>query len=130
MRDNEHDKLCATKAGRAKCLAAVQVIAAKQGATVELHEFNGAREIGLELIYGPYACMIHFDGGSKVGAFMGHWHMNRTERDDARTYPETFWRVGSLNQYHKQKATTICGTLAEFCDKLEYGLALLRAAKD
>lgn len=129
MRDNEHDKLCATKAGREKCLAAVRSVAESHGATVTLHEFNGPREIGLDLVYGPYACMIHFDGGSKVGSFLGHWHMNRADRDDKRVYPDTFWRVGSLNQYHKQKATTICDTLASFLDSLAQGVELLKATE-
>ena len=29
---------------------------------------------------------------------MGHWHT--TERD--MRYPETFWRIGSLNTYHDE----------------------------
>ena len=96
---------------------------------MELHEFNGPREIGLELTYGPFACMMHFDGTSRVGAFLGHWHMNRgTDADRGKTYPDEFWRVGSLNTYHKQKATTCCDTLDEFAAKLAQGLELLKTA--
>jgi hypothetical protein len=127
MRDNEYDRLCATKKGRELCLTAVRLVAERfAGAAVELHEFNGPREVGLDLHYGPYACMMHFDGGEKIGAFLGHWHMNRApDGDRAKTYPDTFWRVGSLNTYHKQKATTIAATLDEFTSKLAQGLELL-----
>ncbi len=128
-RTDEYSRLCGTDKKRKQCMAAVQSVAGGHGATVYPHEFNGPREIGLELVYGPYACMIHFEGGSRVGAFLGHWHMNRAaDSDRSKTYPDTFWRVGSLNPYHKQKATTCCDTFGEFLTKLAEGLELLKAA--
>lgn len=126
---NEHDTRCNTRKGRESCLTAVRMVADRfAGATVELHEFNGPREIGLELAYGPYACMMHFEGGSRVGAYLGHWHMNRgTDADPNKTYPDSFWRIGSPNLYHRRKATTSCDTLAAFAAKLAEGLELLQA---
>ncbi|WP_024516993.1 hypothetical protein [Bradyrhizobium sp. Tv2a-2] len=123
-RHNEYDRLCATKKGRQQCLDAVRTIADKHGATIELHEFNGPREIGLELICGPYQCMMHFDGSEKIGAYLGHWHTS--SRSDA-TYPDEFCVVGSINQFHRQKATTIKYTLTDFVGALDKGLTFLTA---
>lgn len=106
-------------------VARIEQLAQECGATVELHEFNGPREIGLELIFGPYQCMMHFCGeeARRLGAFMGHWHTSLST--DAK-YPETFWRVGSLNTFHYSKATTIESTLPGFLKKLRDGLAILK----
>lgn len=119
---SEHAICCSTEKARKRAVAQIEELARECGATIEMHEFNGAREIGLELCFGPYACMMHFDGDCRAGSFMGHWH---TGSRDAR-YPETFWRVGSLNTYHFGKATTIEDTFAGFLDKLRAGLAILK----
>ena len=129
MFDNEHDRLVSTKEGRDQCVAEIKRIASLYpGAAVQLHEFTGPREIGLDLTYGPFFCAMYFDGSDHAGAFIGHWYMNRARDDEsAKTYPDTFWRVGSFNTFHKQKATTIENTFAGFLAKLEEGLELLSA---
>lgn len=109
-------------------VARIEQLASECGATVQMHEFNGPREIGLELCFGPYQCMMHFDGAERIDVFMGHWHTNsRKAIDSGARYPETFWRVGSLNTYHYGKATTIETTLPAFLQKLRDGLAILAA---
>lgn len=120
---SEYAICCSTDKGRKRMVARIEELAAECGATVEPHEFNGAREIGLELCFGPYRCMMHFDGASRGECFMGHWHT--TIESDVR-YPDTFWRVGSLNRYHFRKATTIEDTLPGFLQKLREGLAIVK----
>lgn len=120
---SEYAICCSTEKGRKRMVTRIEELASECGATVEMHEFNGPREIGLELCFGPYRCMMHFDGTSRVDAFMGHWHV--TTESDAR-YPDMFWRVGSLNTYHFSKATTIEYTLPAFLLKLREGLTILK----
>lgn len=120
----EHATLCATEKSCKRCVARIEALAAKYGATIEFHEFNAPREIGLDLVFGPYRCMIHFDGGSKVGAFLGHWHV---DHKSAATYPVTFGAdiQGTINTYHYSKATTCAHSWHAFIWSIENGLAAL-----
>jgi hypothetical protein len=122
-RQDEYSRLCATKAGRAALLVRTEKLASDHGATIERHEFEDPREIGLYLDLGPYRCMIHFEGGSFVGAFLGHWC---TQLASNAKYPKSFWAIGSLNEYHYGKATTCEDTADAFFAKLAQGLELLK----
>jgi hypothetical protein len=121
---SEFATLCATDKSRKKLLARINELAGSLGATVKLHEFNGPREIGLTIKLGPYRCMVEFEGGSHVGAFLGHWH---TEMASSVKYPRNFASTiqGSLNEYHFGKATSCEDTFDGFLRSLSNGFAAL-----
>lgn len=126
-RRDEFSTMCATKKGRDICAAHVITMALRLGATFERKDRPDHREIYLCLAYGPYRVSMHFEGGSQVGAFLGHWH---TATSSAATYPKTFAVSigGTVNEYHWGKATTCKWTFDAFLESLECGFAALQNA--
>lgn len=124
---DELSAMCATKRGRDICAARIIELALRLGATFERDDRSTEREIYLCLAYGPYRVSMHFEGGSQVGAFLGHWH---TATSSDATYPETFAVSigGTINEYHRGKATTCQRTFDGFLRSLECGLAALQNA--
>lgn len=126
-RTDEFSTMCATKKGRDICAARVITMALRLGATFERDDRPAEREIYICLAYGPYRASMHFEGGSKVGAFLGHWH---TATSSNAAYPKTFAVSigGTINEYHWSKATTCERTFEGFLRSLECGLAALQNA--
>lgn len=125
---NECRKACATKVGRAAMMTAVKAMAAEIGATIEAPDgIQSPRRVGLYICMGPYRCMMHFDGESRVDAFLGHWFI---EERDAASFPDNFGAIigGSINQYHKRKATTCQDSFVEFLGCISDGLKCLKEA--
>lgn len=117
----EHDRMSATAKGREAFVKRIETAAEECGATIERHEFNGDREIGLDVVFGPFRCMLHVEGGSHVGAFLGHWYVSTAS--DLK-YPGCFASDirGTMNTFHCAKATTCENTLEDFIVSLRGGL--------
>lgn len=126
-RTDEFSTMCATKKGRDICAARIIDLALRLGATFERDDRPAERKIYLCLAYGPYRVSMHFEGGSQVGAFLGHWH---TVTSSNATYPKTFAISigGTINEYHWGKATTCQWTFDGFLRSLECGLTALQNA--
>lgn len=126
-RASEYKRLCGTEKSRKSLAKQVEALAAKHGATVTRREnYLAKRCVGLTLAIGPYRCMMDFRGGSYVDAFLGHWH---NETGSSATYPADFAASirGSVNPYHRQKATTCSDTFEGFLASIESGLESLKA---
>lgn len=127
MQRSEHRTLCATKASRAKLTKDIIALAERCGAhVIEVNTEDHPRETFIALGLGPYRVATWLDGGSNVGAFMGHWHSD-VYSPDAR-YPVTFALDirGTLNTCHYRKATTCEDTFEGFLASLERGFESLK----
>src|ERR1017187_3044457 len=104
----EHRQKCATKKGREAMALAVHNLANKHGwccnSTTREHE------ITLTLSRNDYRITMHFDGSSRVGAYLGIWFTEIAS--DRKPYSSLFGVAihGSVNEYHHAKATTCTET--------------------
>lgn len=123
---SEYERRCATKAGRAAMVDAMQALAAELGVACEVGASLSPRSARLTLSRGPYRVGMHFAGGSKVSAFLGHWHTDYNDKE-AR-FPDGFGLVvcGTINPYHHRKATTCVGSFDLFCAAIRGGFAKLK----
>jgi len=71
--------------------------------------------------HGDYYAVMSLTGGSHVGAFLAHWN---TELHSNAKYPD-FFSAGSVNQYHRQEATTCAEDFTHFLTMLEVGMQQL-----
>lgn len=125
-RVDEYRAVCLTKGGRESAARRITAIAAKHGATVERSNYGGPREVTLSLKLGDFGLLIHLDGASRVGAFLGHWHTNVAPFRKVQ-YPRDFATTigGSINEYHFRKATTCEETWRGFLRSIDDGLGRL-----
>jgi len=123
---SEYERRCATKAGRAAMVAAIQALAAEIGVACEVGASLSPRSARLSLSHGPYSVGMHFAGGSKVGAFLGHWCVHYSDKE-AR-FPDGFGMIvcGTMNNYHYRKATTCVDSFDLFCAAIRGGFAKLK----
>ena len=124
---SEHSILCRTQAKRERLASEVTRVAESCGATVtrgQTLEIEKGTLLRLDIAKGPYRLAIDFDGKSKVGAFLGHWH---TETRSEARYPADFGSTvkGTLNTFHFGKATTCEESWSHFVASVEAGLSVL-----
>lgn len=120
----EHAILCGTKASRESLLAQIVALAEKCGATAHMRDSYRERSLEVTLTKMPWSCNITFDGASHVGAFLGHWYHDGTGNE---TLPDSFGSAiqGSVNQFHRRKATTCESHFPLFLLSIERGLQAL-----
>lgn len=126
MSKSQHKTLCGTKASRAKLAARITALVQECGATVaETDSFSG-RGIALTVTKMPWSCNVDLEGGSNDGAFLGHWYHDGCGDEKL---PDGFASAirGSVNEYHRRKATTCEEDFDRFLESLERGLKALSA---
>jgi hypothetical protein len=110
-------KPVSTAAKRTALVKQIDELAEKHGARCE-HTILKAlpHSIRCRIYLGNYSVGMCFDGKSHVEGFIGHWNT-----DGDATFPPSF-PAHSINQYHRRKATIVCGDFGSFLTWLEMGL--------
>jgi hypothetical protein len=131
-RNDVYGAMCATKAGRENLARQLNELATRAGWSVETESLD-PREISVTMARGAYHVTVHLTGGSKVGAFLGHWFMRYAS--DAPHYPAGFAGAapnssqGLASRPH-HKATACADNWRPFLRQLEAGMADWNAALD
>lgn len=128
MKKSEHKTLCASAKSREQLARRIEAIATECGAIVTRWEnyLPRDRAILLTVAKGDWRVMIDFDGKSKVGAFLGHWYAD-SKADSGIELPKLFDFIirGSMNAYHRRKATSCQDSFEAFADSIKAGLLAL-----
>jgi hypothetical protein len=124
--DLTYKKACGTAANRRVMMDACEALAVKYSATwarKPCYVAPGERVRGehMNLTCGEYELSFEFDGSSRVGAFLGHWHGSR-----AAHYPADF-PAQSVNTITHGKATICVDTFGQFLAYVERGLSRVAA---
>lgn len=118
---SEHRVLCATAKSRANLILQIEALAAELNlAFVARHTPLSLRSMSFSLQHGPYCVSGNFDGASRVGSFLGHWHI---EGKGGETFPACF---ANVNPYHRTKATTCVDRFDDFIDCLRRSFVVLK----
>lgn len=107
-------------ADRAKMADELERIATAAGATVTRPESYSSREIRLEIkVTGGARIHVDFDGDScQPDTHVCTWNV---ELDS----PACFGDFGSVNKYHRRKATRVCYGFDHLCETLQRDIAKL-----
>jgi hypothetical protein len=132
-----HKLSVSTKAKRELLVSELEALAKRLGVQIEVDRDRrlSPKEIYVTMRLEHFAVSMSLEGGSNVGAFIGHWHSKsllkkREERDNEMTYPRDFGFAcgGSVNQHHWMKATTVREDFDGFLMMLEAGFERLKRA--
>lgn len=120
----EYARLCGTVKGRAALVAKCEAFATEHGLAFESKPgILAPRVLSWAFQYGPYRVFGSFDGASRVGSFLGHWHI---VRGSDVTYPACF---ANVNPYHRQKATTCVDRFDDLLDCVRRSFEALGATR-
>lgn len=119
-------EVISTKKARKTAANAVRALGEEYGwECINGYGAPGPREEKVALRKGDCCVTMHFEGGSKVGAFLAHWY------EDGATgfapYTNAFAAAihGSCNPYHHAKATTCEYSFENFLASLRGGFVHL-----
>lgn len=119
----EYARLCATAKSRAALVARCRALATELDLDFESKPSAlMPRAVDWALRRDPYRVFGSFDGASRVGAFIGHWHI---ELGSDATFPACF---ANVNPYHRQKATTCVDRFDDLLDCVRRSFEALGAA--
>lgn len=96
--------------------------AINHGARVEA-EYRG-REIRLVISLGDFRCAVSLSGDSRSDWHLASWF---TVGQSSATFPDSFGSIGTVNQFHHAKATTIAPDIGALGFLLAQGLDQLSA---
>lgn len=117
-----HRHETSTKGQREALAERVKALAERCGATAWTNDREREMTVGVHL--GPYRMHTTFYG-TRCDSYLAHWNVDLAAEEV--TFPEHFV-AGSVNPYHRQKATTVAGNFDLFLVLIERGLNDLRVA--
>lgn len=122
-----YKEVISTKKARKAAADAVRALGAEFGwEPANSYHAPGPREEQVNLRKGDCRVMMHFEGGSNVGAFLAHWYAEGGA--GFAPYPNSFAAAihGSCNTCHHAKATTCEDSFDGFLKSLRGGFEFLR----
>lgn len=128
-------KLLRTKKGREAFTSELLALCAKLGVSADREvDPHYPREIKVRIAIGHYRVTVDFDGEEKIDGFMANWYTDVCPPNfrELPTYPRDFtcYNLGSINDYHWGKATTVVSTFEALLLAVERSVNRLKEVLD